>query len=372
MSSRRDSLTQLMEERDLDAMALCAAENVAFFARTHLITQTIVPDRLAFLIATRDGGSALLVSDIEEAVARRQSSIDDLRVYVEFIEQPARTAAEIIRSFGVERGRIGVDARRMSYATAEALQAALSSTTLHSVDDELEAIQMIKNAEMVDELTAAARATQRAVETAVAACTPGASERDITSRIAGEIARSGGILYFLVFGSGQGSLVSHLEADSRVMEEGEIFRIDVGARFPTGFLSDLGRCGVIGEPSPVQTETLHALRGCQQAVFDVIEPGRPVKDLYAACKQAFAHSQLPFTMPHVGHGLGVALHEKPRLHPNNETRLAAGMVLNVEPLALLAERGEGYFTEDLVLVTDDGHRVLTSPQEELLVLGGPR
>jgi len=369
MNSRSDALTQLMDDRDLAGVAVCAAENVAFFARTHLITQTIVPDRLAFFIATRDGRSALLVSDIEEALARRQSSIDDIRVYVEFIEQPARTAGEIIRSLGVERGRIGVDARRMSYATAEALQAALPETTLHGVDDDLEAIQMIKSAEMVDELAASARATQRAIEAAVAGCSPGASERDITSLVAGEIARSGGILYFLVFGSGQGSLVSHLEADSRIMEEGEIFRIDVGARFPSGFLSDLGRSGVIGKPSRFQSETLHALRECQQAVFDVIEPGRAVKDLYSACKQAFADAKLPFTMPHVGHGLGVALHEKPRLHPNNETRLAAGMVLNVEPLALLSDRGEGYFTEDLVLVTEDGHEVLTSPQEELLELG---
>jgi Xaa-Pro aminopeptidase len=91
--------------------------------------------------------------------------------------------------------------------------------------------------------------------------------------------------------------------------------------------------------------------------------------MFRACKREFERNRLPFVVPHVGHGIGVGLHEAPMLEPNNDTPLAEGTVLMVEPFALLPDRGEGYHTEDMVLVTADGPRWLTVPQDELLVLG---
>jgi len=71
-------------------------------------------------------------------------------------------------------------------------------------------------------------------------------------------------------------------------------------------------------------------------------------------------------MPHIGHGMGIGVHEFPMLEPGNDIRLQAGMVLNIEPMVVMEARGEAYHTEDLAEVTASGPRLLTPPQEELL------
>jgi Xaa-Pro dipeptidase len=132
----------------------------------------------------------------------------------------------------------------------------------------------------------------------------------------------------------------------------------------------MARTGVVGESDPTQAEIFAHLRATQQAIFETIEVGRPSKELYETCRREFEQRSLPFSMPHVGHGLGVGLHEAPFLHPGNDTPLEPGMVMAIEPLTVMADRREAYHTEDLVLVTEDGHRLLSSPQEKLLVTGG--
>lgn len=80
----------------------------------------------------------------------------------------------------------------------------------------------------------------------------------------------------------------------------------------------------------------------------------------------FKRQSLPFAMPHVGHGIGIGLHEFPILEPANDTPLQVDMVVNVEPMAVLTGRKEAYHVEDLAEVTPDGPRVLTPPQQQLL------
>jgi len=81
--------------------------------------------------------------------------------------------------------------------------------------------------------------------------------------------------------------------------------------------------------------------------------------LFRAVEREFARQNLPFFMPHVGHGLGIGLHAAPILEPNNTTPLELGMVINVEPMIRLDDDGECYHTEDLAHVTPDGFELLT-------------
>src|SRR6476620_1824777 len=96
----RERLMEIIDRHDLAGIALCASENVTAFAGVHLITQTIVPDRLAFFVANNAGEEAVIVSDIEELLTRAQSSVEDVRVYVEFIDRPATFAAAVLEELG--------------------------------------------------------------------------------------------------------------------------------------------------------------------------------------------------------------------------------------------------------------------------------
>jgi Xaa-Pro aminopeptidase len=126
---------------------------------------------------------------------------------------------------------------------------------------------------------------------------------------------------------------------------------------------------VVGEPTSEQEEIMVKLRATQDAGFAAIEPGRPASEVFEAVRAEFARQGLPFFMPHIGHGLGIGLHEFPMLEPQNHTPLEVGMVLNVEPMVVFRDQAECYHTEDLALVTPDGRELLTKPQDALIRIG---
>ncbi len=214
-----------------------------------------------------------------------------------------------------------------------------------------------------------AQATLGAVFAAASEASAGTTEREFAAQMCAGMMLRGGFPEFLVLATADSSLETHAEARDKPLEEGRIWRVDLGARFDGGIFSDLARTGVVGEPTQDQEDLLAATRSAQQAGFDAIEPGRPAKDIFHAVANEAKKQGLPFTMPHVGHGLGLGLHEFPLLEPANDAPLEPGMVLNIEPGVMFADREEVYHTEDLALVTDAGYRLLTQPQEALLRLG---
>ena len=106
------------------------------------------------------------------------------------------------------------------------------------------------------------------------------------------------------------------------------------------------------------------------AGFRALEPGRPASAVFESVADEFGRRGMAFAMPHVGHGIGIGLHEYPILQPGNDSPLQPGMVVNVEPMFKAPERGECYHVEDLAVVTEDGFQLLTQPQERLLRIGG--
>jgi Xaa-Pro aminopeptidase len=171
---------------------------------------------------------------------------------------------------------------------------------------------------------------------------------------------------FTFLASGERALGAHEEPADRAFQPGEIWRVDLGARFFERINSDLARTGVVGEASERQQEILGNVLAAQAAGFGAVAPGRPASGVFEAVKTEFERREMPFQMPHVGHGLGGGLHEFPILHPMNEAPLEPGMVLAIEPMLKFPERGECYHVEDLLVVTDDGFELLTEPQRGLL------
>ena len=88
--------------------------------------------------------------------------------------------------------------------------------------------------------------------------------------------------------------------------------------------------------------------------------------MFHVIRKEFERRRMDFIMPHIGHGIGIGIHEFPLLQPSNDTPLEPGMVVTIEPMYRDYDRGECYHVEDLVLVTEYGHRLLTQPQERLL------
>jgi Xaa-Pro aminopeptidase len=359
-------LQEIIERKNLDGIVVSSYQNVSYFAGTHIMTQVSLPDRLAFVVVPRGGEPTVIVCGIETRQVVTQTDIRDVRDYVEFVENPADILAKVLKERNLAGGSIGIDARRLSVASGKLLEESLSGIELVEVDDDIELSQSVKDRGEIAVLEAAAKATLAAAEETAAELSPGCTEKDFSTSAFLKLMQRGGVPLFIVFASGPRTMQAHPESIDKPMEPGTLWRIDFGARFEEVINSDLARTGVVGEPSPEQEKTLAALRATQDAGFKAIEPGRSAKDVFNAVKNEFKRQGLPFSMPHIGHGMGIGLHEFPMLEPGNDIKLQAGMVLNIEPMVVLESRQEAYHTEDLAEVTPTGARLLTPPQQQLL------
>jgi Xaa-Pro aminopeptidase len=155
----------------------------------------------------------------------------------------------------------------------------------------------------------------------------------------------------------------HHGASRRSIEEGDTVIIDVGA-LVDGYHSDMTRSRVIGEPTPQQREIYDLVARSQQAGLDAVAPGVAAKDIDAACRAVFTEAGYGDWYLHgTGHGVGLDIHEVPFHSQTSTDMIMPGHVVTVEPGLYRGGFG-GLRIEDLVVVTETGHRVLShSPKQ---------
>ena len=364
---RVEKITEQMKKDRLDGVLIMSPAGTTYLSGCHLLTQTVIPERHAYVLIQADGSHSYLVCNIEERSARSHSHIEDIRIYVEFLEKPEAAAIKMLENSGLANGRIGYEAHTLPAGSLQQFQNGLPNADFMPWDRQFGATLMVKNDAEVAAIEEAGRLTQSAIVEGLTGSEPGSSELTVANRILKGIMDSGIVAMFNVFAAGPKVLQAHAEADNRIMQPGEIVRLDMGGRMAsTNYLSDMARTAVIGEPTSDQAAVYAALLDIQLTVMHASRPGKPISSLYDLCADSFAKHKLPFTMPHIGHGMGVGLHEAPMIHPKNETIIEPGMVLNIEPLVMLAEKNECYHTEDLLVVTEGDPRFLTDPQPELI------
>jgi Xaa-Pro aminopeptidase len=128
------------------------------------------------------------------------------------------------------------------------------------------------------------------------------------------------------------------------------------------------RMAHIGKPSTRTRDLFNAVLESQLAAIDTVRPGRAAADVDKAARRVLKKHKLDKMFVHsTGHGLGLDIHEAPRLGKADNTRLEPGMVITIEPGAYIEGFG-GVRIEDTVLVTESGCEILTPTPKELLVL----
>ncbi len=170
-----------------------------------------------------------------------------------------------------------------------------------------------------------------------------------------------------IVGSGPNGARPHSRAGDRMIEPGELVVIDTGCRVG-GYVSDYTRTLATGELEGEMQEAYEVVRAAQQAGLDAIRAGVTGIDADAAARDVIEASDFAGAMGHgLGHGLGLEVHEAPRLSTESPDTLAVGNVATVEPGVYLPGRF-GIRIEDDVIVTEDGCENPVRFTKELLVV----
>jgi Xaa-Pro aminopeptidase len=219
-------------------------------------------------------------------------------------------------------------------------------------------MRMVKTQREIDILSYGAFETEKALTTGVWEARPGDRELDVSNNMIFKALHAGGIVSgILTFGAGKKSIIAHPTADKIPLKYGDILSIDFAATFE-GYYADINRTAVVGEYDERQDRLYTSLYDVQRYLIDMVRPGVKACDIYFKAIELLHAAGLDLAISHVGHGLGIGLHEDPLLSPVCQQPLLENMVINIEPFSV--STGEGYSAEDTMLVTKDGAKILSS------------
>jgi len=322
------------------------------------------PVNVRYLIGFESTNPALLVepervrlfSDFRYAEAGRALE------GVEFVETARSLLGDLAERLS---GTIEFEAHHVSYAGWQTLGA--RGIELLPTRGLVEALRAVKDEEEIDLIRAGTKVTDAAFERIAQERFIGRSERELAWRMEQLLRELGGELlaFPVIVAGGPNAARPHSRPGERRVAEGDTVIVDAGASV-AGYCSDCTRTFAAGGLSDELGEAYAACRSAQQAGLEAIRAGVAARDADAAARGRIEAAGLGETFGHgLGHGVGLLVHEAPRLTRESEEELSAGNVVTVEPGTYLEGRG-GIRIEDLVVVREDGAEVLTSFTKELV------
>jgi len=353
-----DLLREKMNQGKLDAVVAISPENVFYATGSLIITQKLIRPRLAIALLPIDKDPVFIVCGIEESLAKAESWMKDIRSYIEFKESPIDYLTDVLKEKKLEKASIGLEEDYLGIQYFETLRSRLPSVNFSDCGHIFEELRMIKSEEEIELLSDAAKATRKAVDAAFLSTKEGDSEKDLANKIRSNLFEMGADeITFLVIGVGKRSSIAHPLPGEFPLTKGEIVRLDVGALW-RGYNSDVARTASIGPPNNEQKKIYKTLMEIYREVIQNMTVGKKFCDPFNLCRELYESRGLSFNFPHIGHNMGIGLHEHPMVSPEDKKPLQENMIINLEPFYRSPD-GYGYHVEDLLLIRRDGPKVLT-------------
>jgi Xaa-Pro aminopeptidase len=282
-----------------------------------------------------------------------------------------RAAGEAIRNLR-SRGRVSIAyaPSQLMVAQKQAIDSAAGNKVRWVAADNLvERLRAVKDADELSRVRAAAELISDVFDSILRLIRPGLREIDVAAEIEHRMKRRGaaGPSFETIVASGPRSAWAHARPTSKPLRKNELVVLDQGAIL-RGYCSDMTRTVFLGRPSKKVREMYRAVLEAQEAAKNAIRPGVEAEEVDLAARRVLRRYGLARHFTHsTGHGLGLEVHEMPRLGRGERTLLEQGMVVTVEPGVYLDGLG-GIRIEDDVVVTSHGAQSLTTARRELLEL----
>lgn len=272
-------------------------------------------------------------------------------------DMPPRLAEAVA---GIER--VGVEADHVTWDTQRRWSAALAGELVPTVGLVL-GLRAVKDDGEVARLAHAASIADAALAEVRHQLAERPTEREFARALESAMLDRGaqGPSFATIVASGPNGARPHARPSDRVVGASggpELVVLDFGARYD-GYHSDMTRTLVVGEPTPTQQRMLDVVASAQSAGISTVAAGVRCAAVDAACREVIGDAGWADAFVHgTGHGIGLVIHEEPRLSTESDGVLDAGHCVTVEPGVYLPEHG-GVRIEDSVVVTADGCRPLT-------------
>lgn len=352
-----DNIRRLLAERGLDAVLISSPFNrrylSGFSAEDH------APDESSGVLLIGADKAILFTSSVNAAWAAAEAP----EFSVETWKRPWETfVANRSRELGFKR--IGFEDRNTVVSSGNALRAATDAIDWLPLEGAIDALRALKSPDEIDELAKAIRLTDQVFAEVAKTIQTGETEREVgwrIERLTREIT-DGTVAFHPIVASGQHAARPHHGVTDRKIQAGEPIIIDMGVA-SKGYCGDLTRTLWIGEPSSRLKDVYNAVYRAHMAAVAAIKSGVATKDVDQLATDIMAEAGFRDSVLHsLGHGLGLRVHEAPSLSVNSGEVLQNGHVVTVEP-GIYIEGWGGVRIEDVVVVTENGSRVLTAAEK---------
>ena len=277
----------------------------------------------------------------------------------------------VAKGLGVTGGAVAVGDRVWAETTLQ-LGRIFGVERLRTGSALVNRLRRVKAADELDAMSRACRTVERAMEAVTPLVRPGVAMSELAEEVESELRRAGSrtpsFATHIFTGMDADSLDNHHATARRPLVDGVAVLFDFGG-VVDGYCSDFGRTVVAGEPSQELREAYEVMLEAFEAGRAACRPGALARDVNAACRAPIEEAGLGEHFRHrMGHGIGMDVHERPFLSPEDETALEAGMTFTDEP-SIVVPGAFGLRIENIVVCADEGARVLNDYPNALVCNG---
>lgn len=306
------------------------------------------------------------------------------RRYAEQVKEEVEGAKAVVRATGpltsagawlkanwkLRGKRLGIEGESMTVAARQKLAKVLpAGFLLKSSPLLVEQARMIKDEREIGRMREAAQLGAKIFDRAVEMIQPGISEMEVAGEMEFTARRAGAdeMSFPTIIASGKRSALPHGRASKAVIPAQGFVVCDFGVIL-AGYCSDETRTVHLGKPSSEAKAAYAAVLAAQEAAVGMVKAGVTAEEVDAAARKVLKKLGLARYFTHsTGHGVGLEIHESPRIAVGQKEALRSGMVITVEPGVYLPGKW-GIRIEDTVVVTNNGCEVITPTSKELLVM----
>lgn len=345
---RRANLRKRLHRQKVDALLVTSFQNVTY------LTGFTGDD--SYLLVT--GDDAVLVTD-PRYTTQLEEECPGLRLVVrEPGERILPTTAKLAQDEGVTR--LGFEEDSLTAGALRQLGEEAPAIEFVGQAGLVESLRAVKDRDEIEAIRHAAHIAKRAFDVIRASWTPDATEADIARELEYQARRFGGkcLSFPAIVAAGPRAALPHASPTTARVGDFDFTLIDWGVFAPL-YASDLTRMVFHTPPSKKMQKVYGIVLEAQLAAIDAIKPGVTCEAVDSAARDVIAKAGYGKEFGHgLGHGVGLEIHEGPRLGRNMTSELVPGMVVTVEPGIYLPGWG-GVRIEDDILVTKTGHEVLS-------------